>query len=335
MSRSPPFALALMVVVLGTAACTRPNDLWGTTTARPDAPADVAADVGPADGPGPDRETAAAEVPVVMDGPVPVDGGLDEQAPPDSSTPADASMETARDAAIEAMQPAGLIGWWKLDETSGDRAFDSSGNGHHGMLEGFTGSGWVSTSRGGGLRFPNGINTGVGIRVGAQGAVPPVISGLRQFTIAAWTNRADNLGVHQSLMSRQYLDADSREVFNLAVDGADAILYVLTNPPERTWDARATMAPADAMLSKWVHVAATYDGRDLLVYVNGVVGSQPRAYSGELNPSPMPLYIGTNKNTGTPGHQPFQGILDEVLLFSRALDGPAITRLMNGVLPAR
>jgi len=84
----------------------------------------------------------------------------------------------------------------------------------------------------------------------------------------------------------------------------------------------------------WYHVAGLYDGTYLKVYVNGVldgttnVGSVTISYTSRANCGPIPptLYIGllhNDYNTAwnyTPHlFAPFNGIIDEVKLYNRAL----------------
>jgi hypothetical protein len=64
------------------------------------------------------------------------------------------------DVSFASMVSAELVGWWKLDETSGDIAYDSSGNGNDGTLQGDPQ--WVAGKLGGALE---GDGTGDYVRV--------------------------------------------------------------------------------------------------------------------------------------------------------------------------
>jgi hypothetical protein len=69
----------------------------------------------------------------------------------------------------------------------------------------------------------------------------------------------------------------------------------------------------------WTHLAATYDGSTLRMYVNGVaVGS--RAMSGGMLRSTGALRIGGNTIWG----EWFRGRLDDIRVYSRALAGAEI-----------
>jgi len=69
-------------------------------------------------------------------------------------------------------------------------------------------------------------------------------------------------------------------------------------------------------LNRWHHVAMTYDGSQVKIYVNGKVDGSPAATSGELTATTVSLYLGY-------GQQPFDhyfgGLIDEVMIFDRGL----------------
>ena len=67
-------------------------------------------------------------------------------------------------------------------------------------------------------------------------------------------------------------------------------------------------------VNTWTHLAATYDGATLRLYVNGVqVASGAR--SGSLAPSTRPLQIGGDSVYG----QNFAGLIDDVRVYHVAL----------------
>jgi hypothetical protein len=69
----------------------------------------------------------------------------------------------------------------------------------------------------------------------------------------------------------------------------------------------------------WTHLAATYDGTTLRMYVNGVaVGSKPM--TGSLIKSTGALQIGGNNVWG----EWFKGRLDDVRVYNRALSGSEV-----------
>jgi hypothetical protein len=316
------------------AGCTRPNLLFAPTVAGDGgAPDKGAAETGTevpvaeaaADG-ADDMVTVEVTAEVPVEAP-PADG---TEAPPGGSDAVDvAPVVDTRDTSppAEVTLPSSLIGHWRLDERGGIEAKDSSLDGFDGDLEGITAANWESTARGGGLRFDRG--PGDGVRVGEVNAVPSKIQTLTEFTIAAWTFRAvGSTGYHQTIISRQL--TGNTEVFSLAFDNQFLKFYIYPQIAGDTLMASAELTTGRAG-GDWVHVAATYDGSQMRVYLDGVPAGIPVAYTGMLRASQFPLYIGTNKNDPAE-HQPFDGILDEVMLFSQALGVDAIGKLRDGDL---
>jgi hypothetical protein len=89
------------------------------------------------------------------------------------------------------------------------------------------------------------------------------------------------------------------------------------------------MAPNPLPLNAWSHVAATYEGTVMALYVNGVqVASQ--AQSGAVATSTDPLTIGGNSSG-----EDFAGIIDEVRIYSRALSANEIQSDMTKSVSVR
>jgi hydrogenase maturation factor HypE len=77
-------------------------------------------------------------------------------------------------------------------------------------------------------------------------------------------------------------------------------------------------------LNTWTHLAATYDGANMRIYVNGVqVGS--RAQTGNMLTSNRTLRIGGNSIWG----EYFNGLIDDVRVYNRALSATEIQTDMN------
>ncbi|CAN5522130.1 hypothetical protein BH10ACI3_BH10ACI3_18250 [soil metagenome] len=82
-----------------------------------------------------------------------------------------------------------------------------------------------------------------------------------------------------------------------------------------------TLNPANVLTTNaWQHVAATYDGAFMRMYVNGVeVGN--RAQTGAIDTSTSDVIIGRNAASPTIA---FQGNIDEIALYNRALNATEI-----------
>ena len=72
----------------------------------------------------------------------------------------------------------------------------------------------------------------------------------------------------------------------------------------------------------WYHVAGTWDGRSLRIYVNGdLEGKSFRI--GTLTPATVQARIGQGQEMGVAGN-PFSGLIDEIKIYSRALSADQI-----------
>ena len=72
----------------------------------------------------------------------------------------------------------------------------------------------------------------------------------------------------------------------------------------------------------WMHLAAIFDGSEIRLYVNGVLDSSKTA-SLVVSANSLPLAFGAQGD----GARPYQGTLDEVKVFGRALSTVEITTL--------
>lgn len=95
----------------------------------------------------------------------------------------------------------------------------------------------------------------------------------------------------------------------------------------------AARVEAPIQYNQWQHVAATLDGAtgDMRMYVNGVLGGQINTSvrpAAELDPAYDPG-VGIGNVEGTFQTWPFNGMLDEVALYSRALSPDEILAIYN------
>jgi hypothetical protein len=87
---------------------------------------------------------------------------------------------------------------------------------------------------------------------------------------------------------------------------------------------QSAVGTAQLPLNVWTHLAATYDGTTLRLYVNAIqVGS--RALPGSMAVSSGVLRIGGNSVWG----EYFSGLIDEVRIYNRALTPAQIQSDMN------
>ncbi|MBU0530482.1 MAG: LamG domain-containing protein [Candidatus Aenigmatarchaeota archaeon] len=139
------------------------------------------------------------------------------------------------------------------------------------------------------------------------------------FTVAAWINLDNQPGLEEwyGIVSKGYYNAN--DGFELYVRKGNT-----TNPRRVTWSFGLPSVHSDyePQPGEWVHVVGTYDGSDMKLYMNGNLNDTRSAI---LNKSSRDLAIG--KRYGT-GHS-FQGLIDDVRFYSRALLDDEIKQLYN------
>lgn len=103
-----------------------------------------------------------------------------------------------------------------------------------------------------------------------------------------------------------------------------ATLYFMGGDGGARHDLTTTNLPK---LKEWHHIAATFDGKKMTVYLNGEVHEEkkdPFAFKGE-NDLPLMVGMGVERPQYT-----FEGIIDEVVIFNTALAQNDIKEVMDG-----
>jgi hypothetical protein len=197
---------------------------------------------------------------------------------------------------VGSLAPVAAYGF---DETSGISLIDASGNTNTGTINGAT---RVQGKFGKALAF-DGTNAVVTVNDSPSLDLPTAL------TLEAWVNPTLINGDYQSVISKP-MDA--------AFSAISYVLHGASRPngvPLLGLAGSATNLSAPAVLptNAWSHLAGTYDGSTMRLYVNGVqVASQPHA--GAITTSTQPLSIGLG----------WAGLIDEVRIYDRALSASEI-----------
>ena len=204
----------------------------------------------------------------------------------------------------------GLMGAWLMDEGSGTTIADSSGNGNTGALVGSPT--WVTGVKGLALHLG-----------GSDYATCPSNPSLDitgPLTLAAWV-RPDTVATQYLIKKGTYGGINGYE---LSLSSAGKVFFRLNQVASgNTYRIDSTTSyPADG--STWMHVAGTYDGTTMRLYVNGVLEASVAGPSSIISNKQV-LGIGAQSN----GISPFQGALDEVRVWSRSLSAAEIQALQT------
>jgi len=222
---------------------------------------------------------------------------------------------------------SGLIGFWRLDETATD-AVDDSGNGNDGVWTGtVAGVNTVPAAGPPGVALPNAncasFNGTTGyIEVGA----PAVLNVTTAITVAAWLNIASTTAEKKAVARWSDTPAAYSWLLSVAQPANNEPIFAVQTGIMNIKQSGVTLTPGT-----WYHVVATYDGAAMNMYVNGAVAGMPAAATGAIVVSTAPVRIGAGG--GTAAEQPFDGRIDDVRIYDRALSGAEVTTLYNGVLP--
>jgi len=202
-----------------------------------------------------------------------------------------------------------LIGWWKLDESAGPRAMDSSSQGHHGALEG--GLSFVTPPvpgrHGGALRF-DGTDDIIRIQ-GFKG-----ITGTAQRTVSAWIKTAGTSG---DLVRWGADEPGQLWVFGhirgrVGLTPRGGYLYMKAGTDDDTWHHVAVVLKASTQPNLHDDVRLFKDGAVAEIDDIGLLDLWP-IETGDV----MDLTIGRR----------FKGLIDDVRLYDRALSDAEIQRL--------
>lgn len=212
-----------------------------------------------------------------------------------------------------------LVGWWKLDETSGTIAADSSGKGHNGTVVGSPK--WIAGHIGGALRF-NG-NGYVSLPIGS------VISSLAESTFAIWVNWSGRPDPNQGGWQRIFdFGTDTGNYIYLcpSTGASNAAMRVAIVAGNNVWD--EFDANTGALPRGWHHVAVTISrsSRTITMYLDGNdVGSKTDCVN-----TVSDLGATTNNWLGKSQYNDpnFNGSLDDFRIYNRVLSRAEIRALL-------
>ena len=229
---------------------------------------------------------------------------------PFSSAPDDTRSTPAAVVPLATSTPSrpprnGLVGAYGFDAGSGTTVADASGQENHGTL---SGAKWTTHGRYGGALSFDGAHGLVSV---ADAASLDLSSGM---TLEAWVYPTKLTGLHSAIVK----EGNGGVVYALYGNGSAPrpSAYVRIEGKRPTGGSSGQMA---LEVNAWTHLAATYDGATLRLFVNGAeTASHP--VTGSIMASSNPLRVGGNAVWG----EYFAGVIDEVRIYNRALSAAEI-----------
>jgi len=201
-----------------------------------------------------------------------------------------------------------LLGDWRMDAIAGGTTSDSSGAGRTAAVVGAP-------------SLTTGVN-GQALSFNKSNYLlvdnAPALNPSTQITIAAWIKPTTSGTQYVVKKGRQ----DSTDGFELSLS-SDGKVFVRFNQASSGDSFRVNSTskyPTNG--STWLHVAATYDGATIKLYINGVLQGSKNA-SFQIASNSLPLAVGAQDD----GYRGFAGAIDGVKLYNRALSAAEIVAL--------
>jgi hypothetical protein len=203
----------------------------------------------------------------------------------------------------------GFVCTLAFTENSGTTTSDSSGNSNTGTL---SGASWTSQGKFDRALSFDGLNNAVTVNNSSS----LVLS--NGMTVEAWVYPVGALAGWKSVVRKE------GEAYFLAASSTQGNVPAAGGHFGSVSNTQNVFAASPLPLNTWTHLAATYDGSVLTLFVNGNQVSN-LTVGGPIRNDPLPLRIGNSQYTG----EGFPGRIDEVRIYNRALTQSEIQNDMN------
>ena len=212
-----------------------------------------------------------------------------------------------------AAEVEGIVAFWKLNEGTGNKVKDVSGNGHDGTIKGLK---WTAGKFDKGLQWTGKDNADL-----VQVPDHDDLDGLEAMTCTAWAKiEGTGLSPFPRFVTKGHEDSWT---FLFDVNPGNKLRFIV-NRPGGKFDFTDPVK-LDPFFNKFHHYAATWDGKDVIFYIDGKETSKHDGGKGPGIKTDLPVLLGNS-----PSGRTFQGVLDEVGVFDRALSQKEIEGLMEG-----
>lgn len=200
-----------------------------------------------------------------------------------------------------------LIGWWRLDETTGTTAYDGSGQGHDAT---WTGGVTFSTNTTSG-KFNRAVETTAsGYQMDFTSSALPS----SQITLSLWVKFNDISGT-SNLFRHNWVGVGGWTLF----EWSDNKIYfgvASAGPTQNNINSDSTVSTG-----VWYHIAASYDGSVTRLYINGV------QQAGSSSPGAISLDTSGTVNLGSNA----KATMDDMRIYDRALNSAEVLEIYNSV----
>ncbi|MEP9410004.1 MAG: SBBP repeat-containing protein [Candidatus Brocadia sp.] len=237
------------------------------------------------------------------------------------ATPTPTPVPSPTPTIVATPTPVGLVSLYTFDEGTGTVVNDFSGNGNNGII--VNGAAWTTGKKGSGLSF-DGIDDYVSV---------PLMNN-DEVSICLWFFKNENDTVNNDVIFGAFRPNSSpqlHEGFDLRFrsNAPNRLLFiVVTQDGSGNKTTRTGQRDLVSSVGRWYHVAGTYNKTtgEQKLYVDGLpVNTQTHPPGNTIVPLTFPdMRIGFER-----GNTYFNGIVDDVHLYNRALSDQEILDLYN------
>jgi len=214
----------------------------------------------------------------------------------------------------------GLVGWWGFN----GNAQDGSGNGNHGIVNGAT----LTTDRYGNQ---NGAYSFDGLNDDIQIASLANFDFQKKVSISVWINVNNYPGIKYNIVTKY---GNNTDAFALDIAQNNLIFDLSTGWPN--WFFYSS--PFQWSVNNWYHIVSNYDfnGNKRNIYVNGQFHDSSNIIPAMINALSSNVVFGYFHNgQSIYNYQRYNGKLDDIGIWNRALTQQEITNLYNFQLPTQ
>jgi len=206
-------------------------------------------------------------------------------------------------------RPHGLdpaaVGLWHFNERTGTSVSDKTLYDNDGTISGAT---WTTDARFGYALSFDGVNDAV--------VVPdaPELDGMSQLTLEAWINLAEDPTDWQAVVQKWAPQGspDNLYTYTMVVSASNNLYaHIFTDEGDVLFTGSLPIP-----LNTWTHVATTYDGAVVRLYINGVQDPVTGNLTGTINSTDWDVNIGACLPYDS---EYFTGMIDDVRILTRAL----------------
>ena len=227
-----------------------------------------------------------------------------------------------------------LVGHWKLDETTGTIAADSSGFNNHGTLTGMATAAWTAAGKfGGSLAYGTPVATGAVVVPNAD----QILFDNNGFTISMWVKISSNTYLSSGskdcyLLHKGTFEATTGKWYGLQLRDSKLTFAIDDGVTKNNIDFTIPTSGVNNLFSNtWKHIVAVKETSPKVIrlYIDGVQVLQGNYTAGTLGRPTSSLLIGNSTE-----NKPYRDLMDDIRMYNYPLDATGVATLFAGGDPS-